>query len=150
VVFLSTGGTLKELAFIGQPMPEGGGAFSLFTDVALNDKGQVAFSCLLVSTSFSGIYLADNNSLRVLAKGGQALPDDDGRILTFPSTLPALNNKGEIAFVATLTGTTVEMQIILVCTVQTRMGSRNWRERENLCQAEMGGSLILVRDSPRR
>jgi hypothetical protein len=105
-VFLSTGGTLKELAFAGQPLPEGGGTFSLFNDVALNDKGQVAFSCLLVSTSFSGIYLADGNSVTALVKGGQALPDDNGNILILNSTAPALNNKGEIAFVATLTGTT--------------------------------------------
>jgi len=104
-VYLSTGGNLKQLATSGQAMPEGGGTFNVFTDVALNDKGQVAFSCLLVSTSFSGIYLASGSSVALLAKGGQALPDDDGRILTFPSTLPSLNNKGEIAFVAMLTGT---------------------------------------------
>ncbi len=104
-VYLWTAGKLKQLAFAGQAMPEGGGTFNQFTDLALNDNGQVAFSCLLVSTSIYGVYLADGNSVSLLAKGGQASPDNNGQILTFGATTPALNNKGEIAFVAMLSGT---------------------------------------------
>ena len=108
-LFRSTGATLTRLAWYNEPSPDGNGTLgNLFTGATLNNNGQVAFFSTIFSSTNSSSFaclLADGNSLKVLTRSQQASPDGNGVFLLFPNELPAINDNGQMAFVANLTGT---------------------------------------------
>ncbi|MEL7237915.1 MAG: choice-of-anchor tandem repeat NxxGxxAF-containing protein, partial [Planctomycetota bacterium] len=88
--------------------PDGNGFFAEFGSPILNDAGQVAFEGCLTGTAggdsdTSGIFLGDGSALTQVVRTGQAAPDANG---SFSSVdFPALNDAGQAAFTASLTGT---------------------------------------------
>lgn len=109
-LFRSTGATLTRLAYYNEPSPDGNGTLgNLFVGPALNNNGQVAFfSTIIFPTNSSSLafLLADGSSLKILTRSQRSSPDGNGVFSLFPNELTAVNDRGEIAFVANLTGTT--------------------------------------------
>jgi hypothetical protein len=105
---------LTQIARAGQAAPDGNGTFSAhsFRNPALNELGQTAFLARLDDTSGGlsdnhGIFRGDGvTNLTQIARAGQAPPDGNGTFSGFGFGDPALNNDGQVAFLATLTGTT--------------------------------------------
>ena len=101
-IFLASGGRITKVAAIGDRVP-GGGLLSEFAGhplPALNDAGVVAFGAALSSASAGeGLFLAANGEIKVVALAGADAPGVVGG--TFAEfDAPALNNNGEVVFVA--------------------------------------------------
>ncbi len=103
-----TGGALTAIALRGQDATgAGGGTFSGFSSPVLNNNGQTAFSAGITGgSSASGIYRSDSGSaLTAIALEGQSATGAGGGTfsgLDFNS--PVLNNNGQTAFRAGITG----------------------------------------------
>ena len=103
-----TGGMLKVVR-AGDAVPDGNGTLAGFSAPALNDAGQVAFAGDFIAntsggtTDDEGIFRRDAATLVQIAREGQAAPDGNGSFSTLED--PALNEAGQIAFLASLTGT---------------------------------------------
>ncbi|HEY3856079.1 MAG TPA: choice-of-anchor tandem repeat NxxGxxAF-containing protein [Verrucomicrobiae bacterium] len=112
--FKSDGNAVTVLARYGQIVPNGNGTFSSFreTTPAFNDNGQIAFESALGgttggSTDNAGLYRSDGVTMTEVARKGQFVPGGNGRFLDFGNTdVVAINNRGQVAFFADLTGTT--------------------------------------------
>jgi len=107
-IFLGAGGTIIQIVREGQPPPDRNGTFSIFGAPSLNDPGQVAFAAELTGTSGgwadnSGIFRGAGGALTQIARAGQAAPDGNGTFFDFGT--PSLNDAGQAAFDAELTGT---------------------------------------------
>jgi hypothetical protein len=107
-IFRGSGGSLTQIARAGQAAPDANGTFSGFGNPVLNDSGQAAFSAFLTGTSGggtdnSGIFRGSGGSLTQIARKGQTAPDANGTFSNFFD--PVLNNSGQAAFTAFLTGT---------------------------------------------
>lgn len=103
-IFLSTGSRIAKVAAVGDPVP-GGGVLSEFAHhpmPALNDAGKVAFgAAVLRARATEGIFLAAEGALKVIALSGADAPGvASGTFVEFDA--PVLNNRDEIAFVATV------------------------------------------------
>ena len=101
---------IRELAHAGDSVPGGDGRFYQFEYPTMNDSGQVAFFSQLENTSGGiddnwGLYRSDGTTLVQAVRKGQQVPDGNGRFLAFQPTPPALNSKGQTAFLATLAAT---------------------------------------------
>ncbi|NOZ40850.1 MAG: hypothetical protein GXP24_11575, partial [Planctomycetes bacterium] len=104
---------LTQIARTGQAAPDGNGTFSDsgLGDPAFNNAGQAAFLARLTGVSGGsndefGIFLGDGASgLTQIARTGQAAPNGNGTFSGFGFGDPALNNAGQAAFLARLTGT---------------------------------------------
>jgi hypothetical protein len=101
---------LTQIVRKGDTAPDGNGTFSGFGLLpALNDVGQAAFIANLTGTSGGstddrGIYRGDGlTGPMQFAREGQAAPGGNGRLSIFLA--PALNDAGQAAFLASLTGT---------------------------------------------
>jgi hypothetical protein len=109
-LFRSTGTNLTRLAYYNEPSPDGNGTLgNLFYAPAINNIGQVAFfSTIFSSTNSSSLalLLADGSSLKILTRTQRPSPDGNGVFFLFPNELAAINDHGQTAFVADLTGTT--------------------------------------------
>jgi len=105
-VFRGDGSTTNQLAREGQSAPNGDGSFTgFFTEIAINDAGQVMFRTQLDNTSHpNAIYRSNGSMLTRLARTGDTTPNNDGSF--FGLSNAALNNTGQAIFHATLTGTT--------------------------------------------
>ena len=112
LVFLYSRGSLTAVASPGQPMPGGGhlvtaSAFEGQAD--LNNGGAVVFSALL-DTGEEGLYVYAHGSLSLVAKTGTVIPGVgtiaalDFFNLGEPSSFARINNRGQVAFGATLVG----------------------------------------------
>ncbi len=109
-VFRGDGAALTRIARSGQAAPDGNGVFADFGDPALNNAGQAVFTADLLGTTGgsnddSGIFRGDGATLTQIARKGQAAPDGNGVFSSFNNDL-ALNDAGQVAFVASLLGTT--------------------------------------------
>jgi hypothetical protein len=110
-IFRGSGGALTQIAREGQTAPDGNGVFSdsnFLNYLPLNNSGQVAFQLELTGTSGgsnddSGIFLGDGGAITQIAREGDIAPDGDGYLGQI--WYPALNNAGEVAFTADITGT---------------------------------------------
>jgi T5SS/PEP-CTERM-associated repeat protein len=107
-VFVGFGGRVTQVAREGQSAPDGNGTFLAFGAPGLNSSGQLAFRGFLTGTSGGtsdgeGVFRGSGGPLTQIARGGQPPPDGDGRLLEF-NLSPHLNASGEVAFVATLAG----------------------------------------------
>ncbi|HKA91124.1 MAG TPA: choice-of-anchor tandem repeat NxxGxxAF-containing protein [Haliangiales bacterium] len=102
--FLSSGTQITKLAADGDPAP-GGGVFSGFGRhpvPALNDAGELAFAAAIAGArAVEGIFVASRRGTKSIALAGAAAPDIPSG--TFASVdAPALNERGEVAFLATV------------------------------------------------
>lgn len=115
-IFLGDGLTgLTQIAREGQAAPDLNGSFGGLTDIfraiSLNNAGQVSFLAELSGTAGgnsddTGIFLGDAISgLTQVAREGQAAPDGNGSFSDLTFAPSALNDAGQVAFLAELTGT---------------------------------------------
>ncbi len=106
-VFLHDGSMLHQLIRVDDAAPDANGTFSGFGAAALNNADQVAIYGLLDGTSGSdddrGIFRADTGSVTRIVRAGQAAPGGNGVFYEFLS--PAINDAGQVAVLATLSGT---------------------------------------------
>lgn len=100
----------EVVALIGDVAPDANGIFSNFTDApSLNDAGQTAFHAYLSGTSgigndHTGVFIGDGvSALTQVVRGGHAAPDGNGSFADFHR--PAINQSGQAAFFARLSGT---------------------------------------------
>ena len=93
---------VTQLARAGQAAPGGGtfSSFSSFADPTLNDAGQAGFRAFLTGGG-AGIFRGDGDAVTRIARTGQDAPGGG----TYEGFLdPTLNNAGQAAFKAFLTG----------------------------------------------
>jgi hypothetical protein len=105
-VFRGDGTTLTRLAYFGQPVPGGSSLGILWSPLAFNDAGQVAFMNLGGGPD-EGVFRADGATLTVIAGTGQLTPDGVTTFVHLEPSLddaPSLNNAGQVAFPAYLAG----------------------------------------------
>jgi hypothetical protein len=103
-IYLSSGQRIVKVAAVGDPVP-GGGVLSEFAKhptPSLNAAGKVAFGAAVSGARASeGVFLASEGELKVLALSGNDAPGiPTGTFLEFDA--PALNDRDEVAFVATV------------------------------------------------
>jgi hypothetical protein len=103
-IFLATGQHFVKMAAIGDAVP-GGGKLSEFAKhpiPSLNDSDKVAFGAAVAGAhATEGVFTASEGVLQVIALSGTDAPGiPTGTFLEFDS--PAINNRDEIAFVATV------------------------------------------------
>ncbi|MEM9704249.1 MAG: choice-of-anchor tandem repeat NxxGxxAF-containing protein, partial [Planctomycetota bacterium] len=109
-IFRGAGGALTQIAREGQAAPDGNGTLSSFNaDIVLNDAGQAAFFGDLIGTAGgvtdnTGLFRGSGGALTRIAREGQAAPDGNGTFGAFVGAAPALNDAGQAAFLAILTG----------------------------------------------
>jgi hypothetical protein len=110
-VFRGEGGDLTSV-FVANQIAPGGATFEDFGEQEINRHGRVAtFASLTNSASQNGLFVGDGTDAVAIALEGQAAPkggsyrDRSGRGITFPSPF-RLNDRGEVAFDASLTGGT--------------------------------------------
>ncbi len=101
-IYLGSGEALIQIASAGQAAQGGGDYSSFSSNVALNDSGQVAFRASLTGTS-EGIFRGTGVSTTQIARRGQLAPGNNGWFDSFGALV--LNDSGQTAFRATLTGT---------------------------------------------
>lgn len=100
---------LTQVVLGGDDAPDGNGTLGGFSAPALNNAGQIAFRSYFMAntsggtTDDEGIFRSDGETVLQVAREGQAAPDSNGAFSSFED--PALNSSGQIAFLATLTGT---------------------------------------------
>jgi hypothetical protein len=94
--------TTQIVAVSGTPAPDGNGSFSGFSQLSLNDRGQVAFVAYFRNTSGGlgdnrGLFLSDSPGIVQLIRTGDIAPDGDTIIKSFRDHAVALNNQGQVA-----------------------------------------------------
>jgi hypothetical protein len=98
-LFLYEQGKILAIVRQGQPAP-GGGEFLAFGYLWLNQRGHIVFSVSL-STGDDGVFLFDGNSIRAIARSGEAAPGCG----PFGSlVLPWLNNEDQVVFIGRASG----------------------------------------------
>jgi hypothetical protein len=95
---------LNPVAYSGQPAPRSGGAiFSGFGQVSMNGLGDIAFNAGLTGgTSSGGVFLFSSGNISAVVLIGQPAAGTNGVFSGFSS--PVVNNSGDIAFWAGITG----------------------------------------------
>ena len=100
-IFSVRSGALAPVAITGQPAPTGG-VFTDFANPTINDGGVIAFVGRTNGTGTEGIYTNSGGRTAPRVMGGWPAPTG-GLFLFFLDGSPALNNHGQIAFVAATT-----------------------------------------------
>jgi hypothetical protein len=102
--FLSTGTRISKLVADGDAVP-GGGVFSGFGRHPLptmNDAGELAFAATIAGArAVEGVFVATSRGIRAVAVAGGAAPDISSGTFANLDT-PSINNRGEVAFLATV------------------------------------------------
>ena len=103
-IFVATASRIAKVAGVGDAVP-GGGVLSEFARhplPALNDAGKVTFGATIAGARASeGIFLAADGRLKAIALSGSDAPGvQNGTFIEFDA--PALNNRDQIVFVATV------------------------------------------------
>ena len=98
-LFEYVSGVLKPLVLAGQLAPEtGGGRFSRFLGLAMNQTGQIAFVATISGAAAgNGVFLLINQTLSAVALEGRAAPYPGGgsfEVLRDPS----INDLGDVTF----------------------------------------------------
>ena len=115
-VFVESGGALGLVARTGDAAPgvPAGVVFRRFGQPGLNDTGQTLFDAELAGPGVTdanreGLFLGSGGRLELVLRGGEPVPDSPAGV-TFDSLLgpPRLNNAGEVAFTALLSGDGVD------------------------------------------
>jgi len=112
-VYLGDGGPLTQLARRGQAAPGGGAVLNTFSfSTALNDGGEALFIAELstdpgTANDDRGVFRHNGLSLANVAAQGDAVPNGNGTIASFPfDEFPTFNNAGQFTFAADLAGAT--------------------------------------------
>lgn len=103
-LFVASGSRIIKMAAVGDPVP-GGGRISEFAKhpiPSLNDAGKVAFGAAVAGARANeGVFLAAQGNIKVIALSGADAPGiPTGTFVEFDT--PTLNNRDEVAFVATV------------------------------------------------
>src|SRR5262249_12386665 len=98
-IFRTSGGAITPIVKSRQALPGGGTALIVSSPPVLNDLGQVAFTDAL-----TGMFRGDGSTIDPIARAGNPSPDGNGAFM-LPFTTPAINNSGDVAFFASLSGT---------------------------------------------
>ncbi|MAE62322.1 MAG: hypothetical protein CMJ49_13320 [Planctomycetaceae bacterium] len=109
-LFRGGGGALTQVTRGGDPAPDGNGTFQSYFLPAINQAGQLAFKGVLTGTSGGGadslgIFAGSGGSLTQVVRTGEAPPEGGGTFSNLDDG-PKLNDMGQVAFKAWLTGTT--------------------------------------------
>jgi hypothetical protein len=103
-IFVTSGGHIVKAAAVGDSVPGGGllSAFSKHPVPALNDAGTVVFDAATTAVDAEeGVFMAKDGALKTIAVvGGDAPGFVRGTFVDFDT--PALNNREEVVFVATV------------------------------------------------
>jgi len=107
-IFVGSDGERTQIVRRGELTPDGNGTFRDFTYMRINGSGQVAFRSTLIDTSGgntddSGIFRGSGGEITQIARAGQSAPGGNGIFASFNH--PLLNDSGQAAFQADLTGT---------------------------------------------
>ncbi len=102
-IFRGAGQGLTEIVRSDQLAPDGNGRFTGFGNLVLNNWGQTAFYANLTGSNSNGVFVGSGDVLTQVARAGQSAPDGNGVFSNFGNL--ALNDAGQSAFSATLTGT---------------------------------------------
>jgi len=122
-LFVYSGGITKPVALWGQPAPTGdGGTFSSLLSPSINNDGNIAFYARLSGTiTDEGVFAYRNGRLESVAVVAQEIADSE-RFSTFdlmasfgypPAVAVSLNDSGDIAFLASLSGQRMRLGIFL-------------------------------------
>jgi hypothetical protein len=109
-VFQTIGSNLISVVRRGDAGPNGSGHFTGASSPVLNNAGQVAFYGGVDNVpgpfpnAYSGIFRRDAAAVAQIARTGQPAPDSNGAFFIFGEQL-LLNESGQVAFLARLTGT---------------------------------------------
>ncbi len=105
-IWMGQPGDIKLVALEGQSTPGTGETFNFgpITFPLLNDRGQVVFS------NFSNIWVGTQNTFSTAMRSGDIAPGTNGAIFNFvdANDVPNINNQGQIAFNAFVTGSGVD------------------------------------------
>ncbi len=116
VVFVLSGGEFHRLVGAGDPAP-GGGVFSYFANVSINDAGQVAFTGYAYPRPRQGIFVWSDGNIVSIAQTGDPAPGGGTFYIpgpTFPRPyVPSLNAMGQIVFGARLSSPTGNSAVFL-------------------------------------
>ena len=110
-IFRGNGGSVTQIARTGQSAPDANGSFLFLSNTtSLNDSGQVAFTAGLTGTiggniDNEGIFRGSGGSITQITREGQTAPDANGSFSSFSMSRGSVNDSGQIAFFAFLTGT---------------------------------------------
>ncbi len=102
-ILRNDGGNLTLISYNGGPAPGGGVMWQYFSEVSLNDAGQVAFRNSIQSGG-SGVFRSDGNTITKIAREGDTI--EGGLIFANVNASPSvpLNNAGQVVFAARLAG----------------------------------------------
>jgi len=106
-IFRGSGGAATEIVREGDTVP-GGGTFQFLANASMNESGQIAFeSGVAGSGSTRGLFVGSGGAITEIARHGDSAPGSG--LGTFTTTLgtPIINDLAQVAFSATLTGTTL-------------------------------------------
>ena len=111
-IYRGDGAMLVQIAREGQIAPGGSSVFRDLGNPVLNSSGQAAFNAFLGdsganSSNGRGIYRGDGTTLVQIAREGQAAPSGPGVNFSSLQLDPVLNDLGQTAFFAFLSGTGV-------------------------------------------
>lgn len=100
-LYLARDGTIAPIIAAGQPAPTGG-VFTDFANPTINDRDVVAFVGRTTGPGREGIFTTSEGTTTAAVMGGQPAPTG-GAFEFFLDGTPAVNNRGQIAFVASTT-----------------------------------------------
>jgi len=109
-IFRGDGSTIVHIADAGDPAPDGNGNLGIpFFAPAINNTGAVGFFASLTGTNGSatdnqGLFVGNGDALTTIVRRGQTAPDGNGKFLDLNNEV-AINDAGQMAFLATLTAT---------------------------------------------
>ncbi len=83
-----------------------GGTYTQFHNPVVNDSGQVAYFAFLSGTSTRGLFVGTPGAVQVVARNNTPAPA--GGTYNFDFSDPVLNAAGQVAFTATLSGTSTQ------------------------------------------
>lgn len=107
-IYRNDGSSVVQIAREGQPNPAGFGAFVEFGSLTLNGIGNMGFFARLGGAGVhpsndQGLYVANGATIVPVVQEGQPTPAGPGAFAGFSPTI-ALNDAGQVAFLASLDG----------------------------------------------
>jgi hypothetical protein len=103
-LFLFSGGGMRRVAAVGDPLPDGGtlGNFAKLPIPSLNSQSAVAFTARISGGSATeGVFVAAKGRIRAVALAGRPVAGvPGGTLLGFEDV--SLNDRGEVAFLASV------------------------------------------------
>jgi hypothetical protein len=110
-IYAARGGMVLPVAVTGQPAPSGG-VYTDFANPTINDHDEIAFVGRTNGTGTEGIYTTTEGATATAVMGGWPAPSG-GLFQFFVDGSPALNNRGQIAFIAATTEHSTEGVYVL-------------------------------------